>query len=81
MDCMREEEDREINHHGRSVNVDQTQRRQNEPVEARNPEEENGEKNGEENEQIRKIFVVSANSSHSVEDKQVVNILGSYLIT
>ena len=51
---MREEEDREINHHGRSVNVDQTQRRQNEPVEARNPEEEIGETNGEENEQIRK---------------------------
>ena len=25
MDCMREEEDREVNHHGRSVNVGQTE--------------------------------------------------------
>ena len=80
MDCMREEEDREINHHGRSVNVDQTQRSQNEAVEARKKLDQNPEK-GEENEQIRKIFVASANSSHSEIDKQVVNILGSYPLT
>ena len=96
MDCMREEEDREINHHGHR---DLTQRSQNEPVEARkildqNPGEKNGEKNGEqngekngekngdetgeENEQIKRIFVISVNSE---EDKQVVNILGLYLLT
>ena len=45
-------------------------------------EEKNGEKNweetGEENEQINRIFVISANSE---EHKQVVNILGLYLLT
>jgi len=58
MDCMRDEENREINHHGKSVNVGQ-----NDPVEAfdQNPGEENG---------VKKIFVVSTNSE---EDKQAAS--------
>ena len=63
MDCMREEDDREINHHGRSVNVG------------------SGEETEEESGQARRIFVVSANSSHSEEDKRVANLLGLYLLT
>ena len=56
---MREEEDREINHHGRSVNVG------------------SGEENDEENEQNRRIFVLSQNIS-GPEDEQVPNSTGLF---
>ena len=59
MDCMREAEDREINHHGRSVNVG------------------SGEENDEENEQNRRIFVLSQNIS-GPEDEQVPNSTGLF---
>ena len=66
IDCMREEEGREINHHGHPIQIPGEE---NGEVNG----EENGEKNEEENGHIRRIFVVS-------EDKQVANILGLYLV-
>ena len=92
---MREEEDRKINHHGhRDLTQRQNEPVEVRKILNQNPGKENGEKNGEtneekngeknweetgeENEQIKRIFVISANSE---EHKQVVNILGLYLLT